>query len=206
MTSNLPVRPFRRCARRMGEQARASGDSPNPPSFAPPLRARAPRRLRFASSPPLNQSWKQRYMEVYMGFWIYMLLIDFILPLTMIGFGRYFSKKTFDKPNSFCGYRTRQSMRNRDTWRYAHHMIGMIWFISGIILLPVSVGGMLFWIGKSTSVVGRAGAIICGIQLAVLLIGIIPTELALKRRFDRSGRRRDVGDSRETDKSNPADF
>lgn len=124
-----------------------------------------------------------------MGFWIYMLLIDFILPLTMIGFGRYFSTKSPDKPNSFFGYRTRQSMRNRDTWRYAHRMIGMIWFICGIILLPVSVGGMLFWIGKPTSVIGRAGAIICGIQFAVLLISIIPTEFALKRRFGRSGRR-----------------
>lgn len=68
-------------------------------------------------------------------------------------------------------------------------MIGMIWFICGIILLPVSVGGMLFWIGKPTSVIGRAGAIICGIQFAVLLISIIPTEFALKRRFGRSGRR-----------------
>ncbi|WP_275056163.1 hypothetical protein [Faecalicoccus acidiformans] len=28
-----------------------------------------------------------------MGFWIYMLIMDLLLPLTMIGFGKYFIKK-----------------------------------------------------------------------------------------------------------------
>ena len=27
-----------------------------------------------------------------MGFWIYMLIMDLLLPLTMIGFGKYFEK------------------------------------------------------------------------------------------------------------------
>ena len=29
-----------------------------------------------------------------MGFWIFMLLMDLLIPLTMIGFGRYFMKNT----------------------------------------------------------------------------------------------------------------
>ena len=28
-----------------------------------------------------------------MGFWIFMLIMDLLLPFTMIGFGRYFMKK-----------------------------------------------------------------------------------------------------------------
>ena len=28
-----------------------------------------------------------------MGFWIYMLIMDLLLPLTMIGFGKYFIKR-----------------------------------------------------------------------------------------------------------------
>ena len=35
-----------------------------------------------------------------MGFWIFMLIMDLLLPFTMIGFGRYFMKKG-SKGNKF---------------------------------------------------------------------------------------------------------
>ena len=39
-----------------------------------------------------------------MGFWIFMLIMDLLLPFTMIGFGRYFMKKAPKEINSVFGY------------------------------------------------------------------------------------------------------
>ena len=55
-----------------------------------------------------------------MGFWIFMLIMDLLLPFTMIGFGRYFTKKAPKEINSVFGYRTSMSMKNKDTWEFAH--------------------------------------------------------------------------------------
>ena len=46
-----------------------------------------------------------------MGFWIYMLIMDLILPFTMIGFGKYFIKKAPKEINGVFGYRTSMSMK-----------------------------------------------------------------------------------------------
>ena len=55
-----------------------------------------------------------------MKFWIFMLIMDLLLPFTMIGFGRYFMKKAPKEINSVFGYRTSMSMKNKDTWEFAH--------------------------------------------------------------------------------------
>ena len=39
-----------------------------------------------------------------MGFWIFMLIMDLLLPFTMIGFGRYFMKNAPKEINSVFGY------------------------------------------------------------------------------------------------------
>ena len=51
-----------------------------------------------------------------MKFWIFMLIMDLLLPFTMIGFGRYFMKKAPKEINSVFGYRTSMSMKNKDTY------------------------------------------------------------------------------------------
>ena len=40
-----------------------------------------------------------------MGFWIFMLIMDLLLPFTLIGFGRYFMKKAPKKINTVFGSR-----------------------------------------------------------------------------------------------------
>ena len=50
-----------------------------------------------------------------MGFWIYMLVMDLLIPLTMIIWGNYFMKKAPAQINSVFGYRTPMSMKNQDT-------------------------------------------------------------------------------------------
>ena len=81
-------------------------------------------------------------------------------------------------------------MKNKDTWEFAHHYCGRLWLVLGMIMLPLSVIPMLFFINQDIDVVGIAGGIIEGIQVVVLLISIFPTEKALKKTFDENGNRR----------------
>ena len=116
-----------------------------------------------------------------MGFWIFMLIMDLLLPFTMIGFGRYFTKKAPKEINSVFGYRTSMSMKNKDTWEFAHKYCGKVWYVCGMVMLPI---------GKNEDCVGSIGGIICGVQLIPLIGSILPTEIALKKNFDKNGTRR----------------
>ena len=125
-----------------------------------------------------------------MGFWIFMLCMVLLVPLIMLFFGLYFKNKSPKEINSLFGYRTTMSMKNKDTWEFAHHYCGRLWLVLGMIMLPLSVIPMLFFINQDIDVVGIAGGIIEGIQVVVLLISIFPTEKALKKTFDENGNRR----------------
>ena len=129
-----------------------------------------------------------------LGFWIFMLLFNLMLPLTMIGFGRHFHNQTPDNINSVFGYRTRRSMRNRETWQFAHKHIGRTWQTLGLGLLILSVIAMAFLFGREKELVGRMGSLITGIQVILMIGSIIPTELALSRAFDEKGNPRSYSD------------
>lgn len=125
-----------------------------------------------------------------MGFWIFMLIMDLLIPFTMIGFGKYFLKKAPNEINAVFGYRTAMSMKNKETWIFAHNYCGKIWYICGFVLLPISIIAMILVFGKAENIVGSVGSVLCGIQLIPLIGSIIPTERALKNTFDKSGNRR----------------
>ena len=97
-----------------------------------------------------------------MKFWIFMLIMDLLLPFTMIGFGRYFMKKAPKEINSVFGYRTSMSMKNKDTWEFAHKYCGKVWYVCGMVMLPITVIFMLLVIGKNEDCVSKwesAGAV-----------------------------------------------
>ncbi len=125
-----------------------------------------------------------------MGFWIFMLIIDLLIPVTMIGYGRSFWKRVPKEINAVYGYRTSMSMKNRDTWVFAHNYFGKLWFIGGVILLPISVIPMICFIGRTENVVGTVGGVVCFVQMIPLTGVIIPTQIALKKHFDKNGNRR----------------
>ena len=125
-----------------------------------------------------------------MGYWLFMLAVSLLIPLTMIIFGRHFMSNPPKDINSFYGYRTSMSMKSRETWDFAHRYFGKLWFILGLILLPLSVIPMFFLLGKSVETIGNASLVIMGIQLLFLVAPIIPTEVALKKNFDQFGSRR----------------
>ncbi len=98
-------------------------------------------------------------------------------------------KKAPDSINPVFGYRTTMSMKNRDTWEFAHQYCGKLWWILGITLLPITIIPFLFLLGKDNDRVGIVGGVLCLIQLIPLIGSIIPTERALKRTFDKNGNR-----------------
>ena len=125
-----------------------------------------------------------------MGFWLFMLAMILLIPVIMILFGKYFIKKTPKNINYLFGYRTNLSMKNEETWKFAHKHIGNIWFKWGLILLSVSVLALLFVIGKDEDTVGILGSVITIVQLVPIVASIILTEKALKKNFDEEGNRK----------------
>lgn len=126
-----------------------------------------------------------------MGFWIYMLCIGLLFPAIMLVMGRYFMKTAPKEINYIFGYRTNMSMKNRDTWEFAHKYIGKLWFRFGWILVPITIIPMLFVLGKSEDIIGTVGAVVVVVDLIILISAIFPTEMALKKTFDKDGNRKD---------------
>ena len=125
-----------------------------------------------------------------MGFWVFMLAMNLIIPLSMIFLGKYFSKRAPGQINMLFGYRTTRSTKNQDTWQFAHHVFGKLWYKSGWILLGLTLLCMFAMIGMDTDTVGKLGGLLCLAQLPVMLYAIFPTERALKKTFDKDGNRK----------------
>ena len=125
-----------------------------------------------------------------MGFWIFMLIMNLLIPLTMIVFGNIFCYKTPKTINGFYGYRTSMSMKNEDTWEFAHKYCGKLWYKWGRWMMIVTVIAMIALLGKDKDTVSRIGGIICFMQLIPLIGTIIPTEKALRKKFDKNGNKK----------------
>lgn len=126
-----------------------------------------------------------------MWFWVFILVMDLLIPLCMIGMGKYFMTKAPKEINRVFGYRTAMSMKNKDTWEFAHRHCGKTWWRCGLILLPLSIIPLLFVFGKDADTVGNTGGIVNFMQIIPLIASIIPTEIALRRTFDKDGNRRE---------------
>ena len=124
------------------------------------------------------------------GFWIFMLIMLMLIPGSMIFFGNRFRKASPKNINYLFGYRTSLSMKNRDTWEFAHYTFGKLWFKFGMLLLVVSAAVMLFQLGEDVNTVGNVGLIVTFLQCIVMVIPIFMTEHELKQNFDQFGRRK----------------
>ena len=86
--------------------------------------------------------------------------------------------------NYYMGYRTKRSMKNMATWKFAHDYCGRLWVKLGIGMLLPTIVVQLPFIHSSDDTIGLMTVIICVIQIAVLLGSIIPVERALKKKFE----------------------
>lgn len=125
-----------------------------------------------------------------MWFWWFMFCCGLIIPVLAIIAGRMMWKHCPSEINEFIGYRINRSMKNDDTWKFAHSFCGKLWWIIDWIMLFPSGLIQIPFFNSTYNVIGIVGAIIVGIQLFVLILTIIPTEIALKKTFTDDGTRR----------------
>ena len=121
--------------------------------------------------------------------WLYRfwLLCDLFIPFIMTVVGRMTSKHCPKNINSLIGYRTTRSMKNMDTWKFAHEYCGKLWWkIGWIMVIPSALIHIpLYHSDKNT--IGFAGIILVTIQCFIMILSIYPTEKALKKHFNDDG-------------------
>ncbi len=125
-----------------------------------------------------------------MWFWIFLFLSNLLIPFLMIGFGWVMLKHPPKSINAIYGYRTSMSMKNIDTWKFAHAYCGRLWWKAGWLMLVFSMIIQLPFLDKNENIVGTVGGILCMVQCAVLILSIFPVERALKANFNRDGSRK----------------
>ena len=121
-----------------------------------------------------------------------MFACNALIPALLIISGWAMRKHCPKKINRVIGYRTSRSMKNDDTWRFAHDYCGRLWFISGLVILLPTVIAQLPFYHSSTTAVSIASVVIEAVQCAVLVISIVFTEKALKKEFTDNGARRNI--------------
>ena len=125
-----------------------------------------------------------------MWFWWFMFVCNIIVPFVTVFAGRMMWKHCPQEINSLIGYRTKRSMKNEDTWKFAHEYCGKLWWIMGWIMLIPSMAAQIPFFNSSYKTIGIVGAIVVSVQCLILIASIFPTESALKKTFNDDGTRR----------------
>lgn len=125
-----------------------------------------------------------------MFFWIFMLIVNMLIPAMMFGFGKFFRDNPPEEINYAFGYRTTRSMKNNETWLFAQKKMGKIWFEWSKYLALFTVVSMVLMFGKSKEMIGNRSLWIMGVNLAGLLVPIYFVEKLLKENFDENGNKK----------------
>ena len=117
------------------------------------------------------------------GFWIFMLVCALITPVIMVITGIFFTKRPPKEINDLYGYHTKRSIQSPEAWKFANEYLGRLWLVAGLIMIPLSAALMLLFLGSDEDTTGTACTVIASIQPAVMLLLMIPIEIALKQKF-----------------------
>lgn len=119
-----------------------------------------------------------------MWFWILMFFCNLLIPVIMIIVGYLMYKHPPKKINAFYGYRTSRSMKNDETWKFAHDYCGRLWIKLGFVLIIPTIIAMLPFVHGSVKNIAIVTLIAQFIQVLVLILSVIPVESALKKNFE----------------------
>ena len=126
-----------------------------------------------------------------LAMWVFMLVCNLLIPAVMIGFGGRFLNNPPRERNGWYGYRTSRSMKNQDTWDFAHQVCGRIWRKAGLAMLPLAVlGQALTLLAPTVDAMCLWSLVPTTAECVVMIAAIFPVERALKRNFDENGMRR----------------
>ncbi|MFV0502845.1 MAG: SdpI family protein [Lachnospirales bacterium] len=118
-----------------------------------------------------------------MNFSILVLISVIPIPTSMIAFGTLWRKHPPKSINWIYGYRTIRAMKNDNTWRFAHLYQAKLWRWSGSILLLFALIFSLTF----TNSYKEIPSWVFYVELGVMILTIIPTEIALRKKFDKEG-------------------
>ena len=116
-------------------------------------------------------------------FWIFILVCDLIIPLTMLVGGLIMWKHCPGRMSRILGYRSERSMKSEAAWRFANVDCGKRWFVIGLVMTVLSIIAHILLYSAGEDAVSNASLVIMALETAALFISLIPTERALKQRF-----------------------
>lgn len=116
-----------------------------------------------------------------------MLVALMIIPATMVVIGSLWRHRPPATINWLYGYRTGRSMKNQATWDFAHRHLAELWFRFGLALAAASLGYWVIIRGSNAQSMEHLIGVTVLTQVALMLVPVVMTEVALSRRFDRDG-------------------
>ena len=124
-----------------------------------------------------------------MWFWWFMFVCDLLVPIAFLICRWIMRKQTPEKINRLVGYRSRRSMKNVETWKFANEYCGRLWWRIGWVMFLFSGLVQIPFMHSSEDTIGIMGGILCTVQTVLLIGSVIPTEIALKKTFFENERR-----------------
>lgn len=112
-----------------------------------------------------------------------LFFLNLIVPAIMIIGGWFLHRHPPKEINLAVGYRTRRSMKSIEAWRFANRKIGVLWKKTGLISLLATVAVQIPFLFQPADSLAVLSLILTTVQLALLLLSIIPVERALKKQF-----------------------
>lgn len=119
------------------------------------------------------------------AFLVFMIVVLAIIPATMLLCGSVWKKHPPADINNSYGYRTRRSMRNKETWDFAHRICAREWIRLGwlTVILTAVIFVPIILCCREVMAAGVFGGVFLLFQILLLLAVIPITECALKRKF-----------------------
>lgn len=118
----------------------------------------------------------------------FLFICSMLVPLSMVILGNKYKKSPPRDRNGMSGYRSTMSRINQDTWEFAHKYFGKILLISGIALVIISL--VIMSAIKDRSDFETIVVYLVFMQIGVMALIIIPTEIKLNKVFDKQGKRK----------------
>lgn len=118
-----------------------------------------------------------------MGFWFH-FISNLFIPLIMLVVGTLLFIFPPKKINNFIGYRTTRSMQSLEAWMFAQKHSGLIMAIVGLIMLIVTIVIYIPYYEAKETTISTLALIFTFVQLIVIMGSVMPTEIALKKKFD----------------------
>ena len=122
-------------------------------------------------------------IKMNIGFWVFMLVCALITPAIMVITGIIFTKRPPKEINDLYGYHTKRSTQSPEAWKFANEYLGRLWLVAGLIMILLSIAVMLLFFGSDDDTTGIACTVIACIQPVVMILLMIPVEIALKQKF-----------------------